>query len=224
MILENKNLDESYLMKETINQRFTRMNEHEESLKSEGFNNIAGVDEVGRGPIAGPAVVAAVILDQPIYGLNDSKKLSKKQIQELALEIKKNAKSYAIKEVSVKSIDKYGIRNAILKGMQQVIRKLEIKPDYVLVDYEKINIRINNKAITKGDANVNAIAAASIIAKDYRDQKMIKFAKKYPGYDLENNVGYGTKKHLIGLEQFGYIEKMHRKTFKPISLMIKEEK
>lgn len=211
-------------MKETINERFIRMNQEEEALRTKGYVNIAGVDEVGRGPVAGPAVVAAVILEKPILGLNDSKKLSKKQIKELSLEIKENAKAYAIKEISIKSIDKYGIRKAILKGMQEVIRKLEIKPDFVLVDYEKINIRIESKAITKGDANVNAIAAASIIAKDYRDQKMIKLADKYPGYDLENNVGYGTKKHLAGLEQFGYIDKIHRKSFKPISLMVKEEK
>ncbi len=211
-------------MKETINERFIRMNQQEEALRTKGYANIAGVDEVGRGPIAGPAVVAAVILEKPILGLNDSKKLSKKQIKELSLEIKENAKAYAIKEISVKSIDKYGIRKAILKGMQEVVRKLEIKPDFVLVDYEKINIRIESKAITKGDANVNAIAAASIIAKDYRDQKMIKLADKYPGYDLENNVGYGTKKHLAGLEQYGYIDKIHRKSFNPISLMVKEEK
>lgn len=211
-------------MKETINERFIRMDQEEEALRTKGYVNIAGVDEVGRGPIAGPAVVAAVILEKPILGLNDSKKLSKKQIKELSLEIKENAKAYAIKEISIKSIDKYGIRKAILKGMQEVVRKLEIKPDFVLVDYEKINIRIESKAITKGDANVNAIAAASIIAKDYRDQKMIKLADKYPGYDLENNVGYGTKKHLAGLEQFGYIDKIHRKSFKPISLMVKEEK
>ncbi len=211
-------------MKETINERFVRMNKEEESLRKDGYINIAGVDEVGRGPIAGPAVVAAVILDRPIYGLNDSKKLSKKKIKELALQIKKEAKAYAIKEISIGTIDKYGIRNAILKGMQEVLRKLEIKPDFVLVDYEKISIRTKSKAITKGDANVNAIAAASIIAKDYRDQKMINLAKKYPGYDLENNVGYGTKKHLLGLEIFGYEEKIHRKSFKPISLMIKEER
>lgn len=210
-------------MKETKVERFERMKQVEDELKKNDFINIAGVDEVGRGPLAGPAVVAAVILgDAEILGLDDSKKVSKKNIPILADEIKQKAKSYAIKEITVHSIDKYGIRNAILKGMQEVVRKLDIKPDFVLVDYEEINTKIPSKAITKGDANVNCIAAASIIAKHYRDQKMIKLAKKYPGYDLENNVGYGTKKHINGLQDFGYVEGLHRKSFKPVSTMVRE--
>ncbi len=212
-------------MKETNEQRFARMNVREDELRKSGYSSIAGVDEVGRGPLAGPAVVAAVILDDyKIIGLNDSKKISHKNMHQLAEEIKLHAKAYAIKEISVHSIDKYGIRNAILKGMQEVVRKLNVKADYVLVDYENIKMRIPSEAITKGDANVNCIAAASIIAKDYRDQKMIKLGKKYPGYDLENNVGYGTKKHLEGLTNYGYIDGLHRKSFKPVSLMIKENK
>ncbi len=212
-------------MKETSEERFVRMNKYEEDLRAEGFNYIAGVDEVGRGPLAGPAVVAAVILgDEPIYGLNDSKKISKKNMPILATEIKEKALSYAIKEISVHSIDKYGIRNAILKGMQEVVRKLDVKADFILVDYENINTRTKSKAITKGDANVNCIAAASIIAKDYRDKKMVKLAQKYPGYDLDSNVGYGTKKHLEGLEQFGYIKGLHRTSFKPVSTMLEEDK
>ncbi len=210
-------------MKETNEERFLRMNKYEEDLIEQGYKYIAGVDEVGRGPLAGPAVVAAVILgDEPIYGLNDSKKISKKNMPLLAEEIKAKAVAYAIKEVSVHSIDKYGIRNAILKGMQEVVRKLDVKSDFILVDYEDINTRTASMAITKGDANVNCIAAASIIAKDYRDQKMVKLACKYPGYDLENNVGYGTKKHLEGLEQFGYVKGLHRTSFKPVSTMVKE--
>ncbi len=210
-------------MKESSEERYARMQIKENELQIQGYENIAGVDEVGRGPLAGPVVVAAVILDKPIYGLNDSKKISKKNIKILADEIKKNAKSYAIVEISVKMIDKYGIRASVLKAMRRAVYKLDLKPDYVLSDYEKIAIRIPNEAIVKGDANVNAIAAASIIAKDYRDQKMIKLAKKYPGYDLENNVGYGTKKHLDGLQLYGYVENVHRKSFKPISLMKKQD-
>ncbi len=210
-------------MKENNEQRYNRMQVKEDELHLQGFENIAGVDEVGRGPLAGPLVVAAVILDQPIYGLNDSKKISKKKINILANEIKEKAKSYAIVEISVKMIDKDGIRASVLRAMKSAVYKLDVKPDYVLSDYEKIAIRIPNDAITKGDANVNAIAAASIIAKDYRDQKMIKLAKKYPGYDLENNVGYGTKKHLEGLRLYGYVQNVHRKSFKPISLMIDPE-
>ncbi len=211
-------------MKETKEQRFKRMQQKENELHHQGFVNIAGVDEVGRGPLAGPVVVAAVVLsDEPIYGLNDSKKINKKNIKLLADEIKDKAKSYAIVEISVKMIDKHGIRKSILKAMNKAIYKLDVEVDYVLSDYEPVPIRKKNEAITKGDANVNAIAAASIIAKDYRDQKMIKLAKKYPGYDLENNVGYGTKKHLEGLKQFGYIEGLHRTTFKPISLMLEDK-
>ncbi len=212
-------------MKETNQERFIRMNFEEETLNEQGYKFVAGVDEVGRGPLAGPAVVAAVILGtEPIYGLNDSKKISKKQMPVLAAEIKKKAVSYAIKEITVHSIDKYGIRNAILKGMQEVVRKLDVKADYVLVDYEQINTRIPSHAITKGDANVNCIAAASIIAKDYRDQKMIKLSKKYPEYDLDKNVGYGTKAHIAALNEHGYIRGIHRTSFKPVSLMSEESK
>ncbi len=210
-------------MKETKEQRYHRMQIRENELKTQGYINIAGVDEVGRGPLAGPVVVAAVVLDEPIYGLNDSKKISKKQMPILANEIKQKAKGYAIVEVSVKMIDKHGIRQAILKAMNRAIYKIDLNVDYVLSDYEPVPIRIKNEAITKGDANINAIAAASIIAKDYRDQKMIKLAKKYPGYDLENNVGYGTKKHLKGLELYGFIEGLHRKSFNPVKKMIENE-
>ena len=128
---------------------------------------IAGVDEVGRGPLAGPLVVAGVILNGQILGLDDSKKLSKKKIRELDALIKKEAKKHVIWEISVDQILELGIKGAVHFGMIQVIKELEA--DYGLIDYEKIDIDIPSDSITKGDQNSNSIAAASIIAKKYRD-------------------------------------------------------
>lgn len=212
-------------MKETKEQKYSRLNRFEEEYYKKGYKVIAGVDEVGRGPLAGPAVVAAVILDpnKPIYGLDDSKKLSKKKIEELTKEIYEKALCAKVYEIKVQTIEKMGIRQAVLYGMRNVVRKLSIKPDFVLFDYEDPNVRIDSLSMKKGDANSNSIAAASIIAKDFRDKKMEKLAMKYPGYDLENNVGYGTKRHIQGLEEFGYIEGLHRKNFKPVSIMYEKK-
>ncbi len=204
--------------------KFATLSEFENKAKSEGFENIVGIDEVGRGPLAGPLVVAGVILDEPIYGLDDSKKLSKIKLEQLNAEILANAKAWAIYEVKVATIDKLGIKVAVHYAMKKVIKKLAVQPDFALIDYEKPKLQIASESITKGDSRSNSIAAASIIAKYYRDQKMIKVGKKYPGYGLERNVGYGTKEHRQGIETFGYIKGVHRESFNPVKQMIIDQK
>ncbi len=204
---------------QTLINLFEEKNRYETELQAKGFNYIAGVDEVGRGPLAGPVTIGAVILDpdKPIYGLKDSKKLSHSKIAELSAEIKDKALCYAIVSATPQTIDKIGISVAIHKCMRSAIRKLDITPDYILIDHEYLKFNgIESMAITKGDDNSNSIAAASIIAKHYRDQKMIKLGHKYPEYGFEAHVGYGTKQHRTAIETSGPIVGVHRYSFKPI--------
>lgn len=206
-------------MKKDNKELFLEKNKYEQELHNQGYKLIAGVDEVGRGPLAGPVTVAAVILDPevPIYGVRDSKKLSKVKISKLSEEIKEKCIAYAIVNATPKTIDELGIANAIHKCMRKAISKLDPKPDYILIDHEYLKFRnCNSKAITKGDDNSNSIAAASIVAKDHRDQKMVKLGEKYPQYDFQCNVGYGTKTHREAIEEFGPIKNVHRYSFKPI--------
>lgn len=202
-----------------LNKLYVEKNKYEQELIDQGYKYIAGVDEVGRGPLAGPVTIGAVILDpnQPIYGLRDSKKLSSSQRAELDIEIKQKALAYAIVSATPETIDKIGISVAIHKCMRTAIRKLQIKPDYILIDHEYLKFQgIQSMAITKGDDNSNSIAAASIIAKQYRDRKMQKLGEKHPGYGFEQHVGYGTKQHRIAIEEMGPLPKVHRYSFKPI--------
>lgn len=204
---------------ETYKELYLEKNKYEQNLLNSGYKYIVGVDEVGRGPLAGEVTVAAVILDpnKPIYGLRDSKKLSSKQIEALAKDIKRDALCFAVVGATPKTIDKYGISNAIHMCMRKVVRKLRIKPDYILIDHEKLNFHgIKSMAITKGDDNSNSIAAASILAKYTRDTKMKKIGLKYPQYGFENHVGYGTKAHKEAIEKYGPIPGLHRYSFKPI--------
>lgn len=205
-------------MKTLVN-LYEEKNKYEAELLASGYKYIAGVDEVGRGPLAGPVTIGAVILDpaKPIYGLKDSKKLSHKQIEKLALEIYQNAICAVVVNAKPQSIDNYGISNIIRTSMRKAILKMNPRPDYVLIDHEKIEFKsIPSMAITKGDDNSNSIAAASIIAKYERDRYMIKLGRRYPQYGFENHVGYGTKKHREAIEEFGPIEAVHRYSFKPI--------
>ncbi len=203
---------------------YIQMNEYEESLKQQGYKTIIGIDEVGRGPLAGSVVVAGVVLDKPIMGLKDSKKLSHKEINRLALEIKKHAKAYKIVEVRATTIDKIGIKKAVLNSMQKVVREINIECDYALIDFEKPKLKIDSLSLKKGDSRSNSIAAASIIAKQYRDQKMINLAQKYPEYGFESHVGYGTKKHIAAIKEFGPINGVHRMTFEPIKSKLNLDK
>ncbi len=185
---------------------------------------IAGVDEVGRGPLAGPVVTAAVILDpnNPIEGLMDSKKLSQKRRESLALEIKQKALSWSIGRSEVEEIDQINILNATMKAMTRAVNALSIKPHKVLIDGNRIpsDLMINAEAVIKGDSLVEEISAASIIAKVERDQEMEVMDKKYPEYGFAKHKGYPTKAHISALKASGITE-IHRKSFKPVSDLIK---
>lgn len=197
------------------------MLEYENNLYKKGYKYIAGIDEVGRGPLVGSVVAAAVILPKGFYleNIKDSKKLSEKQRNILNEIIRENAISIGIGIVNNKRIDEINIYNATKEAMLKAIKELKIKPDYLLIDAMKIDTDIPYTSIIKGDNKSESIAAASIIAKVYRDNMMYKLDKKYPQYCFKNNKGYGTKKHIEMLKKYGYIEE-HRKTFKPVSELI----
>ncbi len=182
-------------------------------------NLLAGVDEVGRGPLAGPIVSACVVLDldvldeDMIYYLNDSKKLNKKKREELAEIIKEKAISYAIAEKSNEEIDSLGISYCNNKVFLEGLEGLSVKPSIVLSDgYLIKDVQIENKSVIKGDTKSATIAAASIIAKVYRDNLMEKYGEQYPEYGFESNVGYGAQKHIDALKEFGPT-KIHRMSF-----------
>ena len=179
-----------------------------------GKRYIAGVDEVGRGPLAGPVVCASVImpLDDIIEGIDDSKKISEKKRQALFEVIKSKAVAYSICQVSQEEIDKINILNAVKKCMTDAVNSLAVKPDITLVDGVDTNLPINAEYIVKGDANSYTIGCASILAKVYRDNLMTEYAKEYPEYGFEKHKGYGTKVHIEKIKEIGPC-KLHRKTF-----------
>lgn len=187
---------------------------YEIELFKKGYSLIAGLDEVGRGPLAGPVCAAAVILDpkSSYLGVKDSKKLSEKQREELSIKIKETALSYCIAYATPDEIDEINILNATKLAMKRAIEGLNIKPDYLLLDAINVNVNIPQKSIIKGDDNSISIGAASIIAKVERDNYMKEISKKYPFYDFENNKGYGTDSHIKGLKEHGPCE-IHRKSF-----------
>ena len=191
--------------------------QYERALLSQGYTMIAGVDEVGRGPLAGPVVCAAVIMplddDALIVGVDDSKKLSEKKREQLAEEIKKRALAYTIVEVDEKTIDEINILEATKIGMKKAIETLAITPDVVLTDGNMtIDITHKQHSVVHGDALSYSIGAASIIAKVYRDKMMDEYAKTYPQYAFEKNKGYGTAAHIQGIKEYGLCP-IHRRTF-----------
>lgn len=186
-------------------------------FKTENINLIAGVDEAGRGPLAGPVCVAAVIMpleqNKIIGGVNDSKKLTEKKREALFDEIINTALAYKIELVSEKEIDRVNILNATKQGMKQAICGLNTKPDLVLIDAVKLDgINVPQASIIKGDAKSYNIAAASILAKVTRDRLMLELDKKYPEYNFKKHKGYGTKEHIENLKKFGKCE-IHRDSF-----------
>lgn len=188
--------------------------------KQFGEKIVAGVDEVGRGPLAGPIVSAAVILDlndedinNLILYINDSKAVNEKKREELAEIIKEKALSYSISSCTNEEIDEKGIAFCNNKIFKDAVSGLDIKPNLVLSDgYSIKDFSLKNEFVIKGDAKSASIACASIIAKVYRDNLMKEYAEKYPYYDFEHNAGYGTKKHIEGIKQYGSCE-IHRKSF-----------
>ncbi len=189
----------------------------ERALQEKGVCYIAGVDEVGRGPLAGPVVCAAVImpLDEAsiVEGIDDSKKLSAKKREELSKKIKEKALCYSIVEVDEKTIDEINILEATKRGMKQAIESLSITPEKVLTDGNMtIDIALPQVSVIGGDALSYSIGAASIIAKVYRDKLMDEYANVYPHYAFDKNKGYGTAAHIQGIKEHGLCP-IHRKTF-----------
>ena len=187
--------------------------EHDLKLK-EKYNLIAGLDEVGRGPLAGPVVTAWVIMpyDEMIDGVYDSKRVSAKKREKLYDEILSKAIAYSITLETEKTIDEVNILNATKKSMINSYNTLSVKPDVLLVDAVKLDVDCQTLPIIKGDSTSYAIACASIVAKVYRDRMMDEYALKYPMYDFANNKGYGTKKHIEALKTYGKCP-IHRDSF-----------
>lgn len=187
---------------------------------------LAGCDEVGRGPLAGDVVAAAVILDpnNPIVGLADSKKLTEKKRDLLFDEIKLKAKSWCIARASVAEIDSINILQASLLAMHRAVQGLHIQPEHVLVDGNKLpKWRYAAEAVVKGDSRVAAISAASILAKVLRDREMVELDKQYPGYGLADHKGYPTKVHMDALDRLG-ITPIHRTSYAPVRAKIEQMK
>ncbi|MEY8539504.1 ribonuclease HII [Streptococcus alactolyticus] len=204
--------------------RLETMLRYEKELYQKGYQAIAGIDEVGRGPLAGPVVTACVILpkDCKIRHLNDSKKIPKKHHEEIYEEVLARALGVGIGIVDNDTIDCVNIYEATKLGMLQAIEQMKgevTKPDYLLIDAMQLDTPIPQLSLIKGDANSLSIAAASIVAKVTRDRMMAEYAKEYPGYAFDKNVGYGTKDHLAGLKQYG-VTPIHRKSFEPIKSML----
>ena len=183
---------------------------------------IAGVDEVGRGPLAGPVVAAAVILDpeRPIEGLADSKKLTEKKREQLFIEIETHCVAYAIGSASVAEIDSVNILNASLLAMRRAVEALPMVPTRALVDGDRCpRLHCPARAIIRGDQTVSVISAASIMAKVTRDREMREYDEQYPGYGFARHKGYGTQQHVAALNQLGVTE-IHRKSFAPVKALL----
>ena len=197
--------------------------EYENEARFDGFKIICGVDEAGRGPLAGPVYAAAVVLaeGQIIEGANDSKKLSEKKREAIYDKIISECVSYSIGTASVEEIDEINILQATFRAMRRAVEGLSVKPDIALIDGNKTpGLSIAERAIVKGDAKSASIACASILAKVSRDRYMLEMAEKYPQYQFEKHKGYGTKLHYEMLEKYG-ISDIHRKTF--LKKLIKDE-
>ena len=203
--------------------RLEKMLAYEKELYTQGIQLIAGVDEVGRGPLAGPVVAAAVILPKAckIPGLNDSKKIPKSKHKESYEAVLQNAVAIGIGIKDNQVIDQVNIYEATKLAMMEAIGQLEPQPQHLLIDAMRLDLPISQTSIIKGDANSLSIAAASIVAKVTRDQMMEEFDREYPGYDFAQNAGYGTAKHLAGLDKLG-VTPIHRRSFEPIKSMCED--
>ena len=201
------------------------MKEYENELYEKGINLVAGVDEVGRGPLIGSVVCACVILPKDYYNedINDSKKITEKKREKLYDIIMENALGVGIGMSSEKVIDEINILQATKRAMKEAINNCTVKPEHVLIDAVKLDIDIPSTSIIKGDAKSQSIAAASIVAKVTRDRMMIELGKKYPEYELDKNKGYGTKKHIEAIYKYGLLAE-HRKTFTPCNKITKNYK
>ena len=204
-------------------ERLEAMLAYEKECYARGMELIAGVEEVGRGPLAGPVVAAAVILPKAckIPGLNDSKKIPKSKHKEIYEVVLQNAIAIGIGVKDNQVIDQVNIYEATKLAMMEAIGQLEPQPQHLLIDAMRLDLPISQTSIIKGDANSLSIAAASIVAKVTRDQMMEEFDKEYPGYDFAQNAGYGTAKHLAGLDKLG-VTPIHRRSFEPVKSMCED--
>lgn len=197
-------------------ERLKTMYQYEEVLYAEGAEYVCGIDEVGRGPLAGPVVACAVILPKGfVYpGINDSKKLTEKKRTELDRVIRENAISFAISEVSAGKIDEINILNGTKKAMSDAVRSLKVQPSHLLIDAVKLSdLDIPQTSVIGGDARSVSIASASILAKVYRDSLMKELSAKYPEYGFDSNKGYGSKAHIEAIKKYG-LSPCHRVSFK----------
>jgi ribonuclease HII len=191
----------------------------EEAARRRGSLRIAGLDEVGRGPLFGPVVAAAVILPRgcSLQGLNDSKKLSEKKRNEFVLEIRANAVAWAVAEVDAETIDRINIRRASLQAMRCAVQQLALSPDFLLIDgCDVIDWDCPQQTVIRGDETSVSIAAASVLAKVHRDRLLVEFDSQYPGYGLAQHKGYGCPEHLAALKRLGPTP-LHRKSFHPVA-------
>ncbi|MEB8801587.1 ribonuclease HII [Bacillus cereus] len=204
-------------------EKFFEMSKYENALREKGVTYIAGIDEVGRGPLAGPVVTAAVVLPEDFYipGLNDSKKLSETKRERFYDEIKVQAIAIGVGIVSPEVIDDINIYQATKQAMLDAVANLSCTPQHLLIDAMKLPTPIPQTSIIKGDAKSVSISAASIIAKVTRDRMMKELGEKYPQYGFEQHMGYGTKQHLEAIQVHGVLDE-HRKSFAPIKDMIQK--
>jgi ribonuclease HII len=191
----------------------------EEAARVRGTQRIAGVDEAGRGPLFGPVVAAAVILPKGccLHGLTDSKKLSEKKRTELDAAIRLNAVAFAIAEVDAETIDRINIRQASLLAMRRAVEQLALSPDFLLIDgRDTIDWDCEQQAVIRGDGTSFSIAAASVLAKVYRDRLLVELDGTYPGYGLARHKGYGSPEHMAALERLGPTP-LHRRSYRPVA-------
>lgn len=191
--------------------------EYERKLREKGINYIAGVDEVGRGPLVGPVVAACVILPEifELPGLTDSKKISEKKREKLFDMINDQAISIGVGIIDERKIDEVNIYEATKLAMKKAIDNMKVKPEHILIDAMPLSLDVPTTSIIKGDLKSITISAASVIAKVTRDRMLIELDEKYPMYDFKNNKGYPTKKHLAAIEEFGILNE-HRRSYGPV--------
>jgi ribonuclease HII len=198
-------------------EKFKEMTFFERKLRAQGFQQIAGIDEAGRGPLAGPVVAAAVILPDNfnLPGIDDSKKLSEQKREEFFRVIEKEATAIGVGIIGAEEIDSINILQAAKKAMLTALTELSVQPDYLLIDAVRLETPYPAEALIKGDARSVTIAAASIIAKVTRDRLMKEISERYPAYGFASNMGYGTSEHLEALNRYGATP-YHRKSFAPV--------
>ncbi|MBU9720299.1 MULTISPECIES: ribonuclease HII [Bacillaceae] len=209
--------EKNYERTENLKQQFMDMRYYEEMYWEQGYQFIGGVDEVGRGPLAGPVIASCVVISKDFFlpGLTDSKKLTKQKREEIFEIIQSEALAIGIGTASAEEIDQHNIYQATKLAMERAIRQIEVPLDYLLLDAMKLPVIVPQTSLIKGDSKSVSIAAASVIAKVTRDSYMEELAVTHPQYGFESNMGYGTKEHLEALKNFG-ITNEHRQSFAPV--------